>query len=529
MKQSILELTRRLIATPSISPSLTENDVIDILEAELREGGVEILETPLREVGDGRRNLYARVRGKGKACVLMSGHVDTVPIDDYARYASHGVNQEVAFDPDALEKILGPRYGDRYLFGRGALDMKGAVATCATLMKRFAQRPKDLPGEVLFVAVCDEENASAGMLKAGEFLREYRRREGIQYEGFINTDYTSPAHADDPTRFVYSGTIGKLLPAFLVCGRVSHVGEPYFGFPATLLAAAIHQRIELGADLCESVHGEVTPPATALKVEDLKTHYDVQTPRQVHLYYNVFTFERSPRDVLHQMKAAATEAFEETVRAVEAQERRHAERRGQEAPSRGWKPRVLTLEELKSAVAAGGHDPGAILAKALEAHSKADERVAAREAVRALWDHLPDADEPGVVVYLAPPYYPGFATPPDSALGRAVERLVERHHSDLPQLVLRHFYPYISDMSYLAFPESLRSGIGTLEANLPGWGERYRLDLEGIADLDMPVVNLGPVGFDAHKDTERVEIDYSFGILPRLIEELVLETLRGGR
>ncbi len=526
MKNEILELTRRLVAIPSVSPSLGENAVIDTLEQELRAAGVEILETPLRELPDGRRNLYARVRGQGSGCVLLSGHIDTVPIDDYARYASHGVSKEVAFDPDALAKILAPTFGEGFLFGRGALDMKGAVATCVTLMKRFAARPEALPGEVLLVAVCDEENASAGILRAGEFLRDYRRQEGVTFRGFINTDYTSPMHTDDPTRFAYLGTIGKLLPAFLVNGRVSHVGEPFYGLPATRLAAELHRRIELEPSLCEQAAGEATPPATALKLEDLKGHYDVQTPRQVHQYYNVFTFERAPSAVIHQMKEVAIAAFVAVIEELQEQRLRHAALTEQAPPPLPWKTRVLTLAELRDTVRRAGHDPDLVLATALAEHDDADERVACREAVRTLWEFLPAADEPGIVVYLAPPYYPGFATSDDTPLARAVHRLIERHRTHLPELVLRRFYPYISDMSYLAFPESLRSSIEDLKANLPGWGERYRLDLDTIADLDMPVVNLGPVGFDAHKDTERVEIEYSFGVLPGLIEELVIDTLR---
>ncbi len=44
---------------------------------------------------------------------------------------------------------------------------------------------------------------------------------------------------------------------------------------------------------------------------------------------------------------------------------------------------------------------------------------------------------------------------------------------------------------------------------MPGFGTKYSLPLEEMQKLNLPVVNIGPFGKDAHKFTERLEKDYS--------------------
>jgi arginine utilization protein RocB len=51
------------------------------------------------------------------------------------------------------------------------------------------------------------------------------------------------------------------------------------------------------------------------------------------------------------------------------------------------------------------------------------------------------------------------------------------------------------------------------------------LDTETIRRISMPVVNLGPFGYGAHQETERVDIAYSYGQLPLMLRAL-LEGLR---
>ena len=65
----------------------------------------------------------------------------------------------------------------------------------------------------------------------------------------------------------------------------------------------------------------------------------------------------------------------------------------------------------------------------------------------------------------------------------------------------------------------------SLKQNMPGFGAKYSLPLEEMQRLNLPVVNIGPFGKDAHKFTERLEKDYSFKVAPTLVYETIMKLL----
>ena len=75
-------------------------------------------------------------------------------------------------------------------------------------------------------------------------------------------------------------------------------------------------------------------------------------------------------------------------------------------------------------------------------------------------------------------------------------------------------------MSYTGFHGG-EDDIAPLAANMPLWGRGYSIPLEGLRSLDIPSVLLGPIGADAHKLTERVELRYSMDILPEVLGEFL--------
>ena len=52
-------------------------------------------------------------------------------------------------------------------------------------------------------------------------------------------------------------------------------------------------------------------------------------------------------------------------------------------------------------------------------------------------------------------------------------------------------------------------------------GRGYSIPLEALRSVDIPSVLLGPIGADAHKLTERVELRYSMDILPEVLGEFL--------
>ena len=144
------------------------------------------------------------------------------------------------------------------------------------------------------------------------------------------------------------------------------------------------------------------------------------------------------------------------------------------------------------------------------------------EEVHSLWSFK----DPVVIVYFSPPYYPhnyvkgNYAK--DAKLLAAVDAVM-RKHGEVSRLVSRKFYPYISDLSFVTAPKNER--ILALQRNMPAYGAKYRLPLEAMQQLSLPVVNIGPFGKDAHQFTERIETAFSLEVAPVLVYDTIRELL----
>ena len=71
-------------------------------------------------------------------------------------------------------------------------------------------------------------------------------------------------------------------------------------------------------------------------------------------------------------------------------------------------------------------------------------------------------------------------------------------------------------MSFLGYEGDMKD-LEFIAQNMPGWGETYWIPIQELAKLNIPIANLGPSGKDAHKMTERLELDYSLKTAPRLL------------
>ena len=98
-----------------------------------------------------RPSLIARLRGRGQApALLLQGHVDVVP-----------ARGEWSHEPFSGEEDAG------FIWGRGALDMKGGVAMMIAAFLRAATAAEPPPGDVILCVLADEE---AGSALGAEFL-----------------------------------------------------------------------------------------------------------------------------------------------------------------------------------------------------------------------------------------------------------------------------------------------------------------------------------------------------------------------
>ena len=156
------ELLQRLIRFDTTNPPGNETECIAFIHGLLNEAGIEAMvlaKTPERP------NLIARLSGRGSAPpLLLYGHVDVVTTQ----------NQEWR-QPPFEGKLV-----DGFVWGRGALDMKGGVAMLLSAFLRAKAEGVELPGDVLLAVVSDEE---AGGDYGAKFLVEQHPDlfDGIRY------------------------------------------------------------------------------------------------------------------------------------------------------------------------------------------------------------------------------------------------------------------------------------------------------------------------------------------------------------
>lgn len=537
----VRRFTERLVAISSVSPGPGEIAVAREVLALLYEDGLQNAYTesgldPLEGDPHARVNAYAFLKGASPRAVLLLGHIDTVETGDYGPLEPWALQpddllrraDELATFTPGLGEALARHPGD-WMLGRGTIDMKSGVAANIAVMRHLARRARtgELPLSVVLLATPDEENESAGVLQGVRFLERLRQRHGLEYLGALNTDYTAPRSEGDTAHYIYTGTIGKLLPCFLVVGRESHVGEPFNGVDANLLAAELIRDLSMNPDLCDRVRGQSTPPPVTLRAADLKEHYDVQLPFAAYFYLNVLTFSWTPAELLETLSRYADAAMARTLARIDDAEQRWCEGTSitpQHAGLRSGK--VLTYATLRAAAErrVGAERVAAALAEEWKhTPERGDSRERSLRLVYRVWT-LSGLKGPAIVVYYAPPYYPHIAAVPCDP--HAAVRGVAASHPELG-LRVEEYYPYISDMSYLRLDPGV--DLRALTDNMPVWrteGEparpgSYSLPLDTIRALNLPVVNLGPYGAGAHQRGERLLMSYSFGVLPQLLLETI--------
>lgn len=160
--ESPVELLQNLLCFDTTNPPGNEAQCIAYIDTLLRDAGFE---TTLLAKDPNRPNLIARLKGRGDAPPLMLyGHVDVVTTAD--QKWTH---------PPFEGKIV-----DGYVWGRGALDMKGGIAMMLAAVLRAKAEGLVPAGDVVFAAVSDEEGG--GDYGAKFLVQNHPEQfEGIRY------------------------------------------------------------------------------------------------------------------------------------------------------------------------------------------------------------------------------------------------------------------------------------------------------------------------------------------------------------
>ncbi len=200
----VLDLAKRLMAAPSVTPATGE--VFDVLEAMLAPLGFEVTRFTRGEGAAGTpeapvENLFAIRRGpEGSRHLAFAGHLDVVP-------PGGGWTSE-AFDPEVRGDLL---------YGRGAVDMKGAIAC---MVDAAAQVPADA-GTISFIITGDEEGPALHGTRA---LIDFMREQGHQPDLCLVGEPTSVNRLGDMMKIGRRGSVNIWLE---VQGTQGHVAYPH--------------------------------------------------------------------------------------------------------------------------------------------------------------------------------------------------------------------------------------------------------------------------------------------------------------
>ncbi len=210
------ELLGRLVAWPTVSSRPVDGIAADLAERLEAVGmRVERLDAP----EPGKCNLVASAGPPGTDGVVLSGHLDVVPVE----------GQPWTTDPFRLT-----RRDDR-LLGRGACDMKAFLAAIVAALARTP--PKDLRRELVLVFTHDEEVGCLGSRwLADRFLAEGRPVPSLALIG-------------EPTSFRMLRMHPGHVAARITCGgQAAHSSKPDLGRNAVRLAARVIDALDALAE-----------------------------------------------------------------------------------------------------------------------------------------------------------------------------------------------------------------------------------------------------------------------------------------
>jgi succinyl-diaminopimelate desuccinylase len=270
-----VELARALIRCPSVTPA--DAGALGVLEKTL--GGLGFDCHRLKFTAENTPdidNLYARF-GTGSPNFCFAGHTDVVPVGDEGGWAV----------PPFEARIENGK-----LYGRGASDMKTAIASFAVAAQRFlAEHGENFKGSISFLITGDEEGPAVNGTKR---VLEWLAARGETPDVCIVGEPTNPENLGDMIKI---GRRGSLNVKLTVRGVQGHSAYPHLAdnpVPKMLkiLSALNDTPLDRGND-------HFQPSTLAITTIDVGNPATNVTPAQVHAAFNVrFNDEHTSESII---------------------------------------------------------------------------------------------------------------------------------------------------------------------------------------------------------------------------------------
>ena len=155
-RQELIDLTKDLLRIPShVGVETQEKEVAEYMLDFFKKHGIH---SHLQHVENERSNVIAFIKGKktpeGKS-LMLNGHIDTEKPDD--------MNEALFGAEMSSRDLFSGEVKQGYIWGRGAVDMKGPVAAMMMTLVVLKRAEQELDGDIVFSGVVGEETRSKGM------------------------------------------------------------------------------------------------------------------------------------------------------------------------------------------------------------------------------------------------------------------------------------------------------------------------------------------------------------------------------
>ena len=199
-----ITLAKELIKFPSITP--IDAGVMKFLANKLTAIGFKCKILEFKEKNSKPvKNLYARL-GKSQPNFMFAGHLDVVPPGNLN---------------DWTVKPFNPAIKKNHLIGRGANDMKGAIASWVVAVNNFASNNKKIKGSISLLITGDEEGiATNGTKKVVDYLKKKNEKINFCLVG-------EPTNPNKLGEMIKIGRRGSINTELTIIGTQGHVAYPH--------------------------------------------------------------------------------------------------------------------------------------------------------------------------------------------------------------------------------------------------------------------------------------------------------------
>jgi succinyl-diaminopimelate desuccinylase len=280
-------LAQALIRCRSVTPE--DGGALGVLESALKPFGFICRRLRFEAPGTaGIDNLYARL-GTASPNFCFAGHTDVVPTGDPGLWRS---------DPFAAE------IRDGVLYGRGAADMKSAIAAFVAAAARYLAVHGAPDGSISLLITGDEEGPGINGTKA---VLEWLKGEGERLDHCLVGEPTSAVHAGDTIKI---GRRGSMQIRFAVRGVQGHTAYPQNALnPIPILAELVTR---LASKPLDSGTAYFEPSTLVFTTFDVGNPASNVSPAEARAVCNIrFTDLHTPASLLRRMEMAASEVARE--------------------------------------------------------------------------------------------------------------------------------------------------------------------------------------------------------------------------